>query len=278
MSRTLRCALSLLALSAWEACSKSESESTLGFERFGAVAASLTVSELARDAEVVTTFDPFYDKQKRFRALPVVPLLERAFSEPAEALAKRSFMVRASDGYRVPIEGALLLSGDAYLAIDDVDVPGFEPIGAGKVSPAPAYLIWKQQSHGKAKPRPQPWQIIAIDMVDLDALYGHTLPKGEPADSAAMLGFALFRARCGNCHAINREGGHVGPDLNVPQSIVEYRPEAQIRAYIKDPATFRYGIMPAHPDLRDEDLDHLLAYLRAMSTRKYDPAPARGRL
>lgn len=276
--RALRPALCLVALSAWAACSKSANDDvTLEFQRFGAVAASLKISELARDAEVLSTFDTFYDKQKRFRALPVVPLLERAFSEPAAALQKRSFLVRASDGYRVPIEGALLLSGDAYLAIDDVDVPGFELIGTGGVSPAPAYLIWKQQGQAERKTRPQPWQVIAIDMVDLDALYGHTLPKGEPADGPAMLGFALFRARCGNCHAINREGGHVGPDLNVPQSIVEYRPEAQIRAYIKDPATFRYGIMPAHPDLTDADLDQLLAYFRAMASRKYDHASAQGR-
>ncbi|MEY4509305.1 MAG: hypothetical protein RLZZ450_1427 [Pseudomonadota bacterium] len=275
MTRTLWRGFALLALCASAACSKTANDdSTLDFQRFGAAAASLKISELARDAEVMTTFDAFYDKRKRFRALPVVPLLERAFSEPAEALQKRSFLVRASDGYRVPIEGALLLSGDAYLAIDDVDVPGFEGIGTSGVSPAPAYLIWKQDGKAERKTRPQPWQVVGIDMVDLDALYGHTLPKGESADGAAMLGFALFRARCGNCHAINREGGRVGPDLNVPQSIVEYRPEAQIRAYIKDPATFRYGIMPAHPDLTNDDLDHLLSYFRAMATRKYDRASA----
>ena len=38
---------------------------------------------------------------------------------------------------------------------------------------------------------------------------------------------------------------------NVPQSIVEYRPEAQIRAYIRNPLTFRYGAMPPHPHLDD---------------------------
>ena len=36
---------------------------------------------------------------------------------------------------------------------------------------------------------------------------------------------------------VNQEGG-TGPELNVPKSIVEYRPEAQIKAYIKDPALF----------------------------------------
>ena len=69
---------------------------------------------------------------------------------------------------------------------------------------------------------------------------------------------------------MNREGGTVGPDLNVPQSIVEYRPVEQVKAYIRNPATFRYGKMPAHEDLSGADLDALVAYFRAMKDRKHD--------
>ena len=70
---------------------------------------------------------------------------------------------------------------------------------------------------------------------------------------------------------MNREGGRVGPELNVPQNILEYRPEPQVRAYIRDPATFRYGNMPPHPDLTDAQMDALIAYLGAMKDRKHDP-------
>ena len=63
----------------------------------------------------------------------------------------------------------------------------------------------------------------------------------------------------------------MGPELNVPQSIVEYRPEAQIRAYIRNPQTFRYGNMPPHPALSERDLDEIVAYLGAMRGRKFDP-------
>lgn len=77
----------------------------LEFKRFGVAAATLKFSELARDAETVSTFDPFLEKQKRYRALPVVALLARAFGEHAAALKKRSFVLRAKDGYAVPVSG-----------------------------------------------------------------------------------------------------------------------------------------------------------------------------
>ena len=64
----------------------------------------------------------------------------------------------------------------------------------------------------------------------------------------------------------------IGPDLNVPRSIVEYRPAEQIKAFIRDPQSFRYTTMPPPPHLGEEQLDALLEYFEAMSRRKADPA------
>jgi mono/diheme cytochrome c family protein len=73
---------------------------------------------------------------------------------------------------------------------------------------------------------------------------------------------------------MNGQGGKIGPDLNVPRSIVEYRPEDQIRQYIRDPLAFRYTSMPAHKHLGDAQLDALVAYFRSMSRHKHDPGKA----
>jgi mono/diheme cytochrome c family protein len=254
-------------------CSRAPSpEGSLTFKGASGAARSLTIASLARDdaVRVVETHDPYYGKAKRFRALPVAHVLGLAYDAPLEALRPRSFVLQARDGYAVPIEGERLLDGHAFIAIDDVDVPGFAPIGPQQVSPAPAYLIWDGTTHTDLETHPRPWQLSAIAIVDPATLYPHTVPEGEPAASAAMRGYQLFRERCIRCHAINREGGRVGPDLNVPQSIVAYRPEDQIRAYIRDPLTFRYGAMPPNPDLKEPDLDALIAYFRAMSTRPHD--------
>ena len=110
-----------------------------------------------------------------------------------------------------------------------------------------------------------------LSLASIDTLYPHVAPRTAPPKSAAWAGFSIFRNDCIACHAINGEGGTIGPDLNVPQSIVEYRPAEQIKAYVRDPGTFRYTSMPSHPHLSNADLDNLIAYFTVMKTLKHDP-------
>lgn len=248
-------------------------DASLRFVRDGGDVRALTFEELAEVAEprIVTTDDPYYGHHKRFRAIELEPVLLHAFGLDRETLRRASFVLRATDGYAVPVDGTRLLEGGAFIAYDDVDIPGFAPIGPRRVSPAPAYLVWTRTGQSNLETHPRPWQLSSIEIARFEVLYPHVVPTGEPTDGPAMRGFTLFRDHCIRCHAVNREGGRVGPDLNVPRSIVEYRPDDQIRAYIRDPRSFRYGAMPPHPNLTDADLDALIAYFRAMSTRKFDP-------
>lgn len=272
--RTGIAALALCALLA--ACNEPRvPDVALRFVRDGRRVSSTSLRSLAEHApaRVVSTDDPYYGRPKRFRAMPLAPILEEAFGESVDELRAHSFVLRARDGYAVPIEGRTLLEGGAFVAFDDVDVPGFAPIGPQGVSPAPAYLVWTRPGQSDLATHPRPWQLASIEIAAIETIYPHVVPTGADVGSDAMLGFRIFRDRCIRCHAINREGGRVGPDLNVPRSIVEYRSEEQIRQYVRDPTAFRYGAMPPHRDLTDAQLDQLLAYLREMSTRKHDPGP-----
>ncbi|MGE4607976.1 MAG: cytochrome c, partial [Myxococcota bacterium] len=113
--------------------------------------------------------------------------------------------------------------------------------------------------------------LATIEIAAFETEYPHTLPSASAPDSAARAGFAIFRVECIACHAINGEGGMIGPDLNVPRSIVEYRPADQIKAFIRDPQSFRYTTMPAHPHLGTPELESLIAYFTAMKDLKHDP-------
>lgn len=273
------CAFWFLAsfwLSLWlSACSRAPVyEGALTFKRAGRVLKTIPFNELVakHGLRVLETADPYYGERKHFRAFPLADALVEAYGMAPAALRESACLLIALDGYAVPISAARLLDDGAFVALDDVDVPGFAPIGPRKVSPLPAYLIWQGAGNGNLETHPRPWQLSAIDLLPADTLYPHTKPRGVAEDSAAQHGFRLFRERCIRCHAINREGGSVGPELNVPQSIVAYRPEEQIRAYIQNPLTFRYGAMPANPDLSTADLDALIAYFRVMAGQPHDPA------
>ena len=148
-------------------------------------------------------------------------------------------------------------------AIEDVDVPGWEPIGPQKANPGPFYLVWTKPHQQSLETHPRPWQLAAIEIVRFEDAFPRTVPAGLAETDPGWKGFAVFKEQCVHCHAMNRQGGRVGPELNVPRSIVEYRPVDQIKAYIKDPLSFRYSTMPAHPTFSDADLDAVVAYFTA---------------
>ena len=120
-----------------------------------------------------------------------------------------------------------------------------------------------------------PYQLSAIELGAFATRWPHIAPAGVPAGAPAWTGFAVFRRECIACHAVNGEGGAIGPELNVPKSIVEYRPVEQLKAYIRAPQSFRYTSMPSHEHLSDAELDGLVAYFTAMRDRKHDPKATR---
>lgn len=64
---------------------------------------------------------------------------------------------------------------------------------------------------------------------------------------------------------MNKQGGNIGPDLNAPRGITDYRSESFLKEFIRSPARFRYSKMPEFSDLSDTDLDNLVQYLKFMS-------------
>lgn len=241
----------------------------LRFTENGAEVATLRLSELrARvPAERVMAFDPYYQRQKSWHALPLEPVLALAF--PGRALGGLEFTLRASDGYTVPLRGERLLEGGAYLAFADADGP-WEPIGAQRANPGPWYLVWKGDRQQDLATHPRPWALAAIAVEPFEAVFPRVVPL-SPAEPVRR-GFGLFREHCLKCHAVNRQGGRVGPELNVPKNVTEYRDEAFLRAWIRNPGAFRISAMPPNPQLTDDDVTALLAYLAAMREAKVDVA------
>lgn len=224
--------------------------------------------------------DPYHGRAMRYFAMPLVCVLESGFSSQggAAGLRDRSILLKALDGYTRPAQGSDLLDEAAALAYGEVALmegpfaePKFSPIDRRQSNPAPFYLVWTGIGQNDPHSHPWPYQLARIEIASFAEAFPRTEPKGLANADPGWGGYAIFQRACVACHAINGEGGTVGPELNVPKSIVEYRPVEQIKGYIRDPEATRYTSMPAHPELTPSDLDALIAYFRAMSERKHDP-------
>lgn len=229
---------------------------------------SLRIDDLIAELDPTTieVDDPYYKKKKRYRALALGKVLEKGFARSAAQLAATHFTFQAKDGYETSLPGDRVLDSHVYLAFADLDAGRFQPIGPRGADPGPLYMVWTGAGRNDTDLYPHPWALVRIIAGEPPQGFDKTQPPGGFGnDTAARLGHAIFERRCLHCHSINRQGGKLGPELNLPRNILSYRSEADVRAFIKDPQSFRYSNMLANPDLTEKDLDGIVAYLRAMS-------------
>lgn len=259
--------LGLLALTLVTACVHTEPEPTgpepsLEFRHQGRVVAHFTRSELKTlTPELrVEAFDPYYQRTKRWRAVELIAVLRAAF--PGVAWEREELVLRASDGYTVPISGGRLIEPGAAIAFADADGP-WEPIGPTRANPAPFYVVWKEAQQQDLETHPRPWSLASISIEPFAQVFPKVVPPGG-SDARVQQGFAVWRTHCFKCHALNQQGGRVGPELNAPMNVTEYRDDAFLKRWIRDPQRFRPSLMPSFAGFSDEELESVLAYLRAM--------------
>lgn len=245
---------------------------SLSFTEDGKQVGSISLSQITQTLDVreIAAFDPYYQHNKRWRAVSIERLLLAGFDRDPSALVDDEFVLRAEDGFAAYFPGKRLLEGGAYVAVSDLDQPDWEPIGPRKDNPGPFYLVWAKPDQLDLETHARPWQLVSIEIVAFDRQFPHVRPVGAAVPQAAIRGFETFRVQCLPCHAINRSGGRVGPELNVPRNILEYRDPSVVEAFIKNPLKFRYTVMPAHPNMTSSDLTDLIAYFRVMKTQKND--------
>lgn len=214
---------------------------------------------------------PVYHRPMRYRGYPLTAVLR---ATGARDLTRGELEFHCADGFVPTVSTALIDPLGLFLAIGEPAAPsGWTPLpGDPTATPGPYYVIGTApDAYARL---PWPYQLTAIRAVDFAATYPDAYPRGAPPDTPAYRGFLTFRSACFGCHSINLQGGDIGPELNIPQSITEYRRRDTLRAFIRDPRAFRARTkMPAFP-LDDTQLDDLLSYLDHMAGLKKPLPPA----
>lgn len=230
-----------------------------------------TLAQLQQQLPVqqVSLDDPSYNQRKNYRGFNFSKLLEKTGFPPLQD--DDTLVLTASDGYAPTLAAAQLQQQQAMLVFAEAGKPDFEftPLqqGKGLISPAPFYLVWPWA--GKAAEHfAWPYQLVKIELLPFRERYADVIPAIE-APPPVQRGFTLFKQNCLKCHSINLQGGVLGPELNAPKNITEYWQLHDLKAFIKNPLSYRYqSKMPAFAHFSDADIDAILAYLTQMKQQK----------
>jgi cytochrome c2 len=206
-------------------------------------------------------------KKKRFvgyKLKDLVSLLEIPKDWPAE---DTEISFQCADGYQPTLPLSWLSEGEALLAHGIEGKSEWDPITQGKaqLSPGPFYLVWNKSEERL----PSPYQVVAITAVSFREKFAAIFPKDYNGRGTAARGLQVFKEHCLRCHSINLVGGDLGPELNIPQNITEYRDMNQLMKFIRDPSSFRArSKMPSFDFLPKGAIDDVMVYLRKMRDSK----------
>lgn len=132
---------------------------------------------------------------------------------------------------------------------------------------APYYVVW-EDTDTSVYHYPWPYALTEIKLTTAEAQFSAAIP---PAGENAEAGFELFKNHCMKCHSVNKVGGVMGPEFNFPKNITEYWEVENIWAFVQNPQSFRYrSTMPAQADLKREEFEEIIAYLKVMKNHKLE--------
>lgn len=244
-----------------------------------AAVVSLTELKALVAPSTVQLYDPNYQQQKHYQGISLWALLQASgYQNPAD---DDELVVTALDGYAPVIslqavkqQQPLLVFAELSPASAATDQPTVRPLTALRaqqklIDPGPLYLVWPSDHTGN---QPWPYQVIKLEISRFAERYAKVIPK-PPVAAQVQHGFSLFKQHCLRCHAINQQGGQLGPELNIPQNVTEYWQADQLPRFIRRVSAFRLNSkMPDFTELTDDDAAALVAYLTQMRQQKQLPA------
>lgn len=221
-----------------------------------------------KNTQEVVVDDPVYHKTKHYNAVVLKEVLEKYSSIKNLNIAETKVVFECEDGYKPEMPLEKLLSAKAFLAISDVDAPkgkSWEPLIKNKEETKiePFYIVYQGVPVDDVEYK-WPYNLVKIHFAPLHENDAVLLPK----DESAMAGYKFYKSRCQTCHAINKIGGKMGPELNTPKSVTEYWKREHLVAYIQNPAAYRNDVKMPNLGIKAEEAEEIVKYLEIMAKQK----------
>jgi mono/diheme cytochrome c family protein len=222
--------------------------------------------------------DPHLNRLATFEGIDLLALYQSLLADKLIAPAIDEIEFIALDGYKLSVPHQRLQEIGGIMAYTVVDGPskasGLPRFQSGKKSTplGPFYVVWNQPQLKPVSDHPPfAYQVAKIRFVSFQHEYGRLLPESD--DAGIKNGFQNFKTHCLHCHAINQQGGNVGPELNIPKNITEYWRRDHLLAYISDASSYRLGAkMQAFGKLlKAEEIEGIVDYLEHMKGKKIYP-------
>lgn len=224
---------------------------------------------LLTNTQIITVkLDPVYHKKKRFNAVLLKDILEKYSSMKNMNVADLKIVFECEDGYKPEMSLEKLLSAKAFLAVSDANAPkgrAWEILlkNGQETKIEPFYVVYEDVS-GEDVSYKWPYNLVKIHLAPLHENDAALKPKYE----SALAGYELFKNRCQTCHAINKIGGKMGPELNYPKSVAEYWKTDDLIAFIQNPASYRNEVKMPNLGIKPEEATEIVKYLSYMSEHK----------
>lgn len=229
---------------------------------------ALKAQNAFQNTQEVSVDDPVYHKTKRYRAVVLKDIFEKYSSIKNLNVGETKVVFECEDGYKPEMPLEKLLSAKSFLAISDADAPkGKEWESLVKNNEetkiAPFYVVYEGVPNDDVEYK-WPYNLVKIHFAPLHENDAVLLPK----DESAMVGYKIYKSRCQTCHAINKIGGKMGPELNTPKSVTEYWKREHLVAYIQNPAAYRNDVKMPNLGIKAEEAEEIVKYLEVMAKQK----------
>ena len=215
----------------------------------------------ARPATVNVSYDHYFEAPAHYKGFPFKPLLDSIIKATHFDTAHAILVFECSDGYRPQmdlskvygsVQGYIVILDSAFKAAKGINDSLYQKF-------SPAYLVWDKVPRDDQS-FPWPYGLSGLTLIHFDQAYASIYPYHDPSSAT---GFRLFRNNCMKCHSLNKIGGTLAPEFNLPKNITDYWQPADIIAFARAPYKYRYSSkMPPVTNLSDSDFNQIIRYLK----------------